>query len=93
MMSTPTQILRAVALAFGRLAVVEASLEGEYRLGVGRVKRGSEEAAFYDGAARERDVLTTYLRLMKHVDSIYRVYSRLLPTFAHLRYSVTALLI
>ena len=39
------RILRAVTPAFGRLAAVEARLEGEYRAGVGRVGRESEEVA------------------------------------------------
>jgi ATP-binding cassette, subfamily D (ALD), peroxisomal long-chain fatty acid import protein len=38
-------ILRAVTPAFGRLAAVEARLEGEYRAGVARVGRESEEIA------------------------------------------------
>jgi ATP-binding cassette subfamily D (ALD) long-chain fatty acid import protein len=38
-------ILRAVTPAFGRLAAVEARLEGEYRAGVGRIGRESEEIA------------------------------------------------
>lgn len=38
-------ILRAVTPAFGRLAAVEARLEGEYRAGMGRVGRESEEVA------------------------------------------------
>ncbi|KAH7924686.1 hypothetical protein BV22DRAFT_1090377 [Leucogyrophana mollusca] len=68
------KILRAVSPAFGRLASVEARLEGEYRAGVGRVGRESEEIAFYDGAARERDILTkAYLRLIKHINSIYKI--------------------
>ncbi|KAG2032806.1 ABC transporter transmembrane region 2-domain-containing protein [Suillus americanus] len=68
------KILRAVTPAFGRLAAVEARLEGEYRAGVGRVGRESEEVAFYDGGARERDILTrAYLRLIKHVNSIYKI--------------------
>ncbi|KAG2124174.1 ABC transporter transmembrane region 2-domain-containing protein [Suillus clintonianus] len=68
------KILRAVTPAFGRLAAVEARLEGEYRAGVGRVGRESEEIAFYDGGARERDILTrVYLRLIKHVNSIYKI--------------------
>ena len=67
-------ILRAVTPAFGRLAAVEARLEGEYRAGVGRVGRESEEIAFYDGGAREQDILTrAYMRLIKHVNSIYKV--------------------
>lgn len=39
-------ILRAVTPAFGRLAAVEAKLEGEYRAGMGRVGREAEEIAF-----------------------------------------------
>jgi ATP-binding cassette subfamily D (ALD) long-chain fatty acid import protein len=39
-------ILRAVTPAFGRLAAIEARLEGEYRTGVGRVGRESEEIAY-----------------------------------------------
>ena len=39
------KILRSVTPAFGRLAAVEARLEGEYRAGMGRVGRESEEIA------------------------------------------------
>ncbi|KAF8190182.1 ATP-binding cassette transporter [Pholiota molesta] len=67
-------ILRAVTPAFGRLAAVEARLEGEYRAGMGRVGREAEEVAFYDGGARERDILTNaYLKLIKHVNYIYKI--------------------
>lgn len=67
-------ILKAVTPAFGRLAAVEARLEGEYRAGMGRVGREAEEVAFYDGGARERDILTdAYMKLIKHVNSIYKV--------------------
>ncbi|KAF8067672.1 ABC transporter transmembrane region 2-domain-containing protein [Lyophyllum atratum] len=67
-------ILRAVTPAFGRLAAVEAKLEGEYRGGMGRVGREAEEIAFYDGGVRERDILTrAYMRLIKHVNSIYKI--------------------
>jgi len=66
--------LRAVTPAFGRLAAVEARLEGEYRAGVGRVGREAEEIAFYDGGKRERDILwRAYLRLIKHVNSIFKI--------------------
>jgi ATP-binding cassette subfamily D (ALD) long-chain fatty acid import protein len=40
------KILRAVTPAFGRLAAVEARLEGEYRAGMGRVDREGEEIAY-----------------------------------------------
>ncbi|KAG1811769.1 ABC transporter transmembrane region 2-domain-containing protein [Suillus subaureus] len=43
------KILRAVTLALGCLAAVEDRLEGQYRAGVGRVGRESEEVALYDG--------------------------------------------
>ncbi|TFK71851.1 hypothetical protein BDN72DRAFT_399640 [Pluteus cervinus] len=67
-------ILKAVTPAFGRLASVEAKLEGEYRAGMGRLGREAEEIAFYDGGARERDILTrAYMRLIKHVNSIYKI--------------------
>jgi ATP-binding cassette subfamily D (ALD) long-chain fatty acid import protein len=39
-------ILRAVTPAFGRLAATEAKLEGEYRTGMGRLARESEEIAY-----------------------------------------------
>ncbi|KAH8097062.1 ABC transporter transmembrane region 2-domain-containing protein [Cristinia sonorae] len=68
------KILRAVTPAFGRLAAVEARLEGEYRAGMGRVGRESEEVAFYNGGPRERDILwRAYLRLIKHINSIYKI--------------------
>ncbi|KAJ7236266.1 ABC transporter transmembrane region 2-domain-containing protein [Mycena haematopus] len=67
-------ILRKVTPAFGRLAAIEARLEGEYRAGMGRIGREGEEIAFYDGGARERDILNSaYLRLIKHVNSIYKI--------------------
>ncbi|TFK19390.1 ATP-binding cassette transporter [Coprinopsis marcescibilis] len=67
-------LLRAVTPAFGRLASVEAKLEGEYRRGMGRIGRESEEIAFYNGGYRERDILTkAYMRLIKHVNSIYKI--------------------
>ncbi|KAF9236033.1 hypothetical protein BU15DRAFT_64310 [Melanogaster broomeanus] len=43
------KIVRAVTLAFRRLAAVEARLEGEYCASVNRVGRESEEVAFYNG--------------------------------------------
>ncbi|EJD05544.1 uncharacterized protein FOMMEDRAFT_17828 [Fomitiporia mediterranea MF3/22] len=68
------RILRAVTPAFGRLAAVEAMLEGEYRAGMGRVGRESEEIAFYAGGLRERSILwNAYLRLVRHINSIYKL--------------------
>ncbi|KAF9235814.1 ABC transporter transmembrane region 2-domain-containing protein [Melanogaster broomeanus] len=49
------KILRAVTPAFGRLAAVEEHLEGEYRAGVGRVCRESEEVVvLMDGGLRDQ---------------------------------------
>ena len=42
---TTAAVLKAVTPAFGRLAAVEARLEGEYRNGMGRVGRDGEEIA------------------------------------------------
>ncbi|KAI9568072.1 ABC transporter transmembrane region 2-domain-containing protein [Boletus coccyginus] len=68
------KVLQAVTPAFGRLAAIEARLEGDYRAGIARVGRESEEIAFYNGGTLERDILTrAYLRLIKHVNSIYKI--------------------
>lgn len=68
-------ILRAATPAFGKLAATEARLEGEYRKGMGRVGREAEEVAFYNGGAREKDILTNaYMKLIKHVNYIYKVH-------------------
>lgn len=68
------RILRAVTPAFGRLAAMEARLEGEYRAGMSRISKESEEIAFYDGGLRERSILTAaYMRLIKHVNRIYKI--------------------
>ncbi|KAM6492727.1 ABC transporter transmembrane region 2 domain containing protein [Amanita muscaria] len=67
-------ILRTVTPAFGRLAAVEARLEGEYRSGMGRVGREAEEIAFYNGGLREKEILTNaYTKLIRHVNSIYKI--------------------
>ncbi|KAF7289982.1 hypothetical protein MIND_01373500 [Mycena indigotica] len=67
-------ILRAITPAFGRLAAIEARLEGEYRAGMGRIGREGEEIAFYDGGARELDILSrAYLRLISHINNIYKL--------------------
>nr|GAT42788.1 predicted protein [Mycena chlorophos] len=67
-------ILRFATPAFGRLAAIEARLEGEYRAGMGRVGRESEEIAFYDGGARELDILQrAYRKLISHINAIYKI--------------------
>ncbi|KAJ3765926.1 ABC transporter transmembrane region 2-domain-containing protein [Lentinula raphanica] len=68
------RILKAVTPAFGRLAAAEAKLEGDYRAGMGRLGREGEEIAFYDGGARERDILTeAYMALIRHVNFVYKI--------------------
>ncbi|KAF8755653.1 ABC transporter transmembrane region 2 [Rhizoctonia solani] len=68
------RILRAVTPAFGRLAAVEARLEGEYRMGVGRVGREAEEVAFYGGGQRELQILKkAYERLSGHATAISKI--------------------
>ncbi|BGP27281.1 peroxisomal ABC transporter [Rhodotorula toruloides] len=67
-------ILRKVTPAFGKLAAIEAKLEGDFRAAHARLIINSEEVAFYDGAPIEKDILTkAYLRLIKHVNSIYKM--------------------
>lgn len=54
------KILQAVTPAFGRLAAIEARLEGDYRAGVGRVGRESEEIAQVSISRRIYDFLRSY---------------------------------
>lgn len=62
-------ILRAVTPAFGRLAAVEARLEGEYRAGVARVERESEEIAYvHRRQNKNAEVLMTPTGFMEVVD-------------------------
>jgi len=67
-------ILRRVTPAFGKLAAVEARLEGEFRGAHARVIVNAEEIAFYQGQPTELDLLNrAYLRLIKHVNSIFKI--------------------
>jgi ATP-binding cassette subfamily D (ALD) long-chain fatty acid import protein len=67
-------ILRAVTPAFGRLAAVQARLEGEYRACVGRVGRDAEEIAFFRGGQTEKDILMrAYRKLMEHVSEVVKL--------------------
>ena len=73
-----TWLLRKASPAFGRLAAVEARLEGEYRNAHSRLITNAEEIAFYNGAEIEMGVLNkTYNRLMKHINGIYKVGHRI----------------
>ncbi|GAA5981101.1 hypothetical protein JCM5350_007154 [Sporobolomyces pararoseus] len=67
-------ILRKVSPAFGKLAAIEAKLEGDFRGAHARLIMNAEEVAFYDGNRMEKDILTrAYLRLIKHVNTIYKI--------------------
>jgi len=71
-----TWLLRKVSPAFGRLAAMEARLEGEYRNAHSRLITNAEEIAFYNGAEIEMGVLNkTFNRLIRHISSIYKVFS------------------
>ncbi|KAJ3179473.1 hypothetical protein HDU85_004884 [Gaertneriomyces sp. JEL0708] len=67
-------ILRAATPAFGKLAAIEAKLEGDFRTAHSRLITNAEEIAFYHGAPMEKSILTrTYYRLIKHINHIYRI--------------------
>ncbi|KAJ3021785.1 hypothetical protein HKX48_007756 [Thoreauomyces humboldtii] len=67
-------ILRAATPAFGRMAAVEAKLEGDFRTAHSRLITNAEEIAFYHGAPLEHSILTrTYYKLIKHINRIYRI--------------------
>ncbi|KAJ7275087.1 ABC transporter transmembrane region 2-domain-containing protein [Mycena rebaudengoi] len=67
--------VRGTLLLFGNYYMTVRILRaGEYRAGMGRIGRESEEIAFYDGGERERHILNAaYLKLIKHVNSIYHI--------------------
>lgn len=67
-------IIRKVSPAFGRLAAVEARLEGEFRNGHARLITNAEEIAFYNGGDRERmNLEKSYGNLSNHIDSTLRI--------------------
>ncbi|KAK3838500.1 MAG: ABC transporter transmembrane region 2-domain-containing protein [Linnemannia elongata] len=67
-------LLRMVTPAFGKLAAVEAKLEGDFRSAHTRLITNAEEVAFYNGADLEHSILTrTYKRLIRHINSIYKI--------------------
>ncbi|KAF7728532.1 hypothetical protein EC973_005936 [Apophysomyces ossiformis] len=68
------RLLRAVTPSFGKLAAIEAELEGDFRAAHTRLITNAEEIAFYNGAPLEHSILNkTYTRLIKHINSIYRI--------------------
>ncbi|KAJ3311471.1 hypothetical protein HDU76_003113 [Blyttiomyces sp. JEL0837] len=67
-------LMRAVTPAFGKMAAVEAKLEGDFRTAHSRLITNAEEIAFYHGGELEKSILNrTYLRLIKHINQTYNV--------------------
>ncbi|KAI3646621.1 hypothetical protein MP228_009549 [Amoeboaphelidium protococcarum] len=67
-------LLRKATPGFGKLAAVEAKLEGDFRGAHGRLITNAEEIAFYDGGKREHGILDkTYKTLIRHVNRIFRI--------------------
>ncbi|KAI8619138.1 ABC transporter transmembrane region 2-domain-containing protein [Chytriomyces sp. MP71] len=67
-------LLRALTPAFGKMAAIEAKLEGDFRGAHSRVITNAEEIAFYHGGNLEKSVLDrTYLNLVKHLNRVYGI--------------------
>ncbi|PWN48530.1 putative peroxisomal half ABC transporter [Violaceomyces palustris] len=67
-------ILRKVTPAFGKLAAIEAKLEGDFRSAHSRLITNAEEIAFYNGASIEASILNrAYMRLIRHVNSLFKI--------------------
>lgn len=67
-------LLRKISPAFGKLAAIEAKLEGDFRGAHSRIITNAEEIAFYNGAQTELTILErAYMRLIRHVNSILKI--------------------
>jgi ATP-binding cassette subfamily D (ALD) long-chain fatty acid import protein len=67
-------ILKKVTPAFGKLSAIEAKLEGDFRNAHARLITNAEEIAFYNGSKIEEGILNrAYMRLIRHVNSIYKI--------------------
>lgn len=67
-------ILKKVSPAFGKLSAIEAKLEGDFRSAHSRLITNAEEIAFYNGSKIEEGILNrAYMRLIRHVNSIYKI--------------------
>jgi len=67
------RVLKFVSPPFGRMIAEQAALEGEFRYAHSRLITNAEEVAFYGGHEIERGLLEKcYLRLVKHMNDIYR---------------------
>ncbi|CAO1618728.1 unnamed protein product [Sympodiomycopsis kandeliae] len=67
-------ILRKATPAFGKLAALEAKLEGDFRSAHSRLIINAEEISFYNGSKTESHILNrAFLRLVGHISSILKV--------------------
>ncbi|KAI8867899.1 hypothetical protein GQ42DRAFT_164497 [Ramicandelaber brevisporus] len=67
-------VLRRVTPSFGRLAAIEAKLEGDFRAAHSRLITNAEEVAFYRGGPLEHSILArAFHRLMYHVSRVAKV--------------------
>ena len=66
-----SHVLRAVSPPFGKLAALEAKLEGNFYNAHSRLIINAEEVAFYNGASTEEGILRrSYRDLVRHIRSI-----------------------
>ncbi|KAJ3413910.1 hypothetical protein HDV05_007352 [Chytridiales sp. JEL 0842] len=67
-------LMRAVTPSFGKMAAIEAQLEGDFRTAHSRLITNAEEIGFYHGGDLEKSILNrTYLKLIKHINGIYNI--------------------
>ncbi|ORZ16636.1 ABC transporter transmembrane region 2-domain-containing protein [Lobosporangium transversale] len=65
-------VLRALSPPFGKYTALEQKLEGDFRFAHSRIITHSEEIAFYNGAAREKDgVNNAFDKISRHVKKVY----------------------
>jgi len=64
-------IIKYTSPAFGKLAAIEQSLEGDYRAGHSTLLNHAEQIAFYKGADWERALINTkFTSLHDHISSV-----------------------
>lgn len=64
--------LRALSPPFGKYTAIEQKLEGDFRFAHSRIIAHSEEIAFYNGAAREKEgVNSAFDKIARHVRKVY----------------------
>ncbi|KAI8596668.1 ABC transporter transmembrane region 2-domain-containing protein [Dissophora ornata] len=65
-------VLRAASPPFGKYTATEQRLEGDFRFAHSRIIAHSEEIAFYNGAAREKEgVNSAFDKIARHVRKVY----------------------